>query len=102
MDGSSSAHPNDLLCQERIRCNWRQREVADRLGTTVVTVNRWERGIQQPSAYFRLKLCALFGKSEEELGFFREPSPTPRWNIPHPFTTLLGRERHTEALHPCY
>ncbi len=62
MDVSNLACPNDLLRQERIRCSWRQSEVADRLGTTVVTVNRWERGIQQPSAYFRLKLCALMGE----------------------------------------
>jgi predicted ATPase/DNA-binding XRE family transcriptional regulator len=92
MNGPDSTHANDLLRQERIRCNWRQREVADRLGTTVVTVNRWERGIQQPSAYFRLKLCTLFGKSAEELGFFQEPSHPPIWNIPNPFTPLIGRE----------
>lgn len=62
-----------------MRRNWRQREVADHLGTTVVTVNRWERGIQQPSAYFRLKLCALFGKSPEELGLL-EASSIPSIN----------------------
>jgi predicted ATPase/DNA-binding XRE family transcriptional regulator len=92
MDESNSTHPNDRLRQERIRCNWRQRELAERVGTTVVTVNRWERGIQQPSAYFRLKLCALFGKSEEELGFLRERSPMSIWNIPDLFTPLIGRE----------
>jgi tetratricopeptide (TPR) repeat protein/transcriptional regulator with XRE-family HTH domain len=68
MDGSDSTCPNEQLRQERIRHNWRQQDVADHVGTTVVTVNRWERGGQQPSAYFRVKLCALFGKSAEELG----------------------------------
>ncbi|HEU5382543.1 MAG TPA: helix-turn-helix transcriptional regulator [Ktedonobacteraceae bacterium] len=69
MDISSSVFPNDRLRRERIRHNWRQQDLANRLGTTVVTVKRWERGSQQPGAYYRVKLCALFGKSVEELGF---------------------------------
>ena len=92
MDGSNLAYPNDRLRQERVRRDWRQRELADQVGTTVVTVNRWERGIQQPSAYFRLKLCALFSKSEEELGFVRERLPTSIENIPEHFTPLIGRK----------
>ena len=60
---------NERLRQERIRRNWRQREVAEMLGTTTVTVTRWESGNHLPSAYFRVKLCALFGKSAQELGF---------------------------------
>lgn len=67
----SSASWNSRLRQERILRNWRQQDLADHLGTTVVTIRRWERGSQQPSAYFRVKLCALFGKSAEEL--FGEP-----------------------------
>jgi tetratricopeptide (TPR) repeat protein/transcriptional regulator with XRE-family HTH domain len=69
---------NDRLRQERIGHNWRQQDLADQLGTTVVTIRRWERGSQQPSAYFRVKLCALFGKSAEELGLGvgnAQPSP---------------------------
>ncbi|MBV9613929.1 MAG: XRE family transcriptional regulator, partial [Ktedonobacteraceae bacterium] len=61
-------HPNSQLRQERIRRNWRQQDVADQLGTTVLSIKRWERGSHQPSMYFREKLCALFGKSVEELG----------------------------------
>ena len=67
VDTSLSQHFNDQLRQERVRRNWRQQDLADRLGTTVLTVKRWERGSQQPSMYFRIKLCALFGKSAEEL-----------------------------------
>lgn len=62
---------NDRLRQERTLRNWRQQDLADHLGTTVLTVQRWERGSHHPSAYFRIKLCALFGKSTEEL--FGEP-----------------------------
>lgn len=72
MGGSDSAQINHRLRQERISRNWHQQDVADELGTTVVTVNRWERGVQQPSAYFRIKLCALFSKSAEELGLLPE------------------------------
>ncbi len=62
---------NERLRQHRIARNWRQQEVADQLGTSLVTVQRWERGIQQPSAYFRVKLSALFGVSAQELGLAR-------------------------------
>jgi tetratricopeptide (TPR) repeat protein/DNA-binding XRE family transcriptional regulator len=68
MNIPKGAYVNNQLRQERIRRNWRQRDLADQLGTTVLTVKRWERGYQQPSAYFRIKLCTLFGKSAEELG----------------------------------
>jgi transcriptional regulator with XRE-family HTH domain len=69
MSASSIVQVNHQLRHERIEHNWRQQDVADQLGTTVVTVKRWERGSQYPSAYFRQKLCALFGKSAQELGF---------------------------------
>jgi len=75
MDASASTSWKDRIRQERIRRNWRQQDLADQLGTTVVTIQRWERGSQQPSVYFRLKLCELFGKSAEELGLFPVTDP---------------------------
>jgi tetratricopeptide (TPR) repeat protein/transcriptional regulator with XRE-family HTH domain len=74
MDVPSSPRPCDRLRQERIRHNYRQQDVADYVGTTVSTVKRWERGSQQPGPYYRAKLCALFGKSAEELGLIPESS----------------------------
>ena len=68
METSNNTQRNDLLRQARIERDWRQRDLAEQLGTTVVTVKRWERGYQQPSPYFRVKLCSLFGKRAEELG----------------------------------
>lgn len=65
----------DRLRQERLQRNWRQRDVAEQLGTTALTVNRWEQGKQLPSAYFRVKLCALFGKSAQELGLVEANLP---------------------------
>ena len=68
---------NHLLRQERIGRNWRQKDLAEQLGTTTVTVKRWERGYQQPSDYFHIKLCTLFGKSAEELGLVTEDPSFP-------------------------
>jgi len=72
---SKDAQRNNLLRLARIERNWHQHELAEQLGTTTVTVKRWERGYQQPGPYFLVKLCTLFGKSAEELGFSEgEPS----------------------------
>ncbi|GCE29803.1 hypothetical protein KDA_52870 [Dictyobacter alpinus] len=60
---------NELLRQERLKRNWRLIDVADGINATVTTVQRWERGIQQPRLYYRAQLCTLFGLSAEELGF---------------------------------
>lgn len=68
MKPSKDTQGNDLLRQARIGRNWRQRDLAEQLDTTTVTIKRWERGYQQPSSYFRVKLCVLFGKNAEELG----------------------------------
>src|SRR5579884_1947511 len=68
MHADHSPTPNHRLRQERIKRNWRQQDLADQLGTTEISIRRWERGSHQPSAYFREKLCTLFGKSAEELG----------------------------------
>ncbi|GCE22220.1 FxSxx-COOH system tetratricopeptide repeat protein [Dictyobacter kobayashii] len=76
MDVSHSTDTVNRIRQERILHNWRQKDLADELGTTVGTVKRWERGNQQPSAYFRIKLCALFGKSAEELGLVAVDNPS--------------------------
>lgn len=54
---------------ERERHNWSQAEVAEKIGTTAPNVSRWERGITSPGPYFRQKLCDLYQKSPEALGF---------------------------------
>ncbi|HET8842325.1 MAG TPA: helix-turn-helix domain-containing protein [Ktedonobacteraceae bacterium] len=65
----------DPLRQARIERNWRQYEVAEQIGASVLTVQRWERGSHRPSVYFQLKLCTLFGKSAKELGFVPPGQP---------------------------
>src|SRR5690348_9839966 len=78
MEITHTAPWNDRLRQERVQHNWRQHDLAEKLGTSVVTIQRWERGSHQPSAYFRVKLCALFGKSVQELGFVSNHSSSTR------------------------
>ncbi len=64
------------LRTERLQRHWSQRELAERIGASFATVKRWERQETIPGPYFRLKLTALFGQSEEALGL-REASPLP-------------------------
>lgn len=72
MNKSHHLQPNDRLRNERLQRQWTQQTLADHIGATAITINRWERGVTAPSAFFRLRLCALFGKSAIELGFFPE------------------------------
>ncbi|HET8846403.1 MAG TPA: NB-ARC domain-containing protein, partial [Ktedonobacteraceae bacterium] len=105
---SDGAHSNDRLRQERVHHNWRQQDLADLLGTTVLTIKRWEGGKQQPSAYFRARLCTLFGKSAEELGLLPEIQPIPPvmpeqediWSVPFPRNPFFtGRDLVLDQLH---
>src|SRR5437899_492843 len=68
---------NQCLRGERLRRHWSQQDLADQLGTTVTSIKRWERKATTPSAYFRLKLTTLFGKSAQELGLYEEQSSDP-------------------------
>lgn len=68
MDSFKAMPWNERLRMERLRHHWRQREVAEKLGTAVLTIQRWERGSQRPSAYYRIKLCELYGQTAQALG----------------------------------
>jgi transcriptional regulator with XRE-family HTH domain len=77
------------LRTQRVQRHWSQRELAERVEADVATVKRWERGTSVPGPYFRLKLTALFGKSEEELGLRKARS--------QPTAPLEGDARHDEG-----
>lgn len=64
--------PNIKLRNARLSRNWKQQDVADRIGTTELSIGRWERGETFPSAYFRQQLCDLFEMRLEELGLIEE------------------------------
>ena len=123
MKKAAQSVPNQRLSREREQRGWSQQEVADQIGTTPVNISRWERGLTSPGPYFRQKLCALFGKSVQELGLAQEAagdypaqaseSTSPEqqasistktapklWNIPYrrnPFFT--GREDVLQRIH---
>lgn len=112
------AKVNEKLIQARLECKWSQADVAGKIGTTSISVSRWERGITLPSPYFKEKLCQLYGKTERELGLvkentahrkeqsynevLREQVQLPRhfWSVPYnrsPFFT--GRESILQDIH---
>jgi tetratricopeptide (TPR) repeat protein/transcriptional regulator with XRE-family HTH domain len=112
MKKESHTTPNIRLKAQRLRKRWSQVYVATMIGTTDVTVSRWENGATFPSLYYRQQLCELFGKSAEELGLLpvieetsqaeRSPSPASSvaWNVPYRRNPLFtGREDVLERLH---
>ncbi len=60
---------NFLLLRQRQVRGWTQRDVAEKISTHVMNVSRWERGEAVPDEDFQRKLCDLFQKTNEELGF---------------------------------
>lgn len=81
------------LRRERTRLNWSQEKLADKLGVSVISINRWENDKVLPHPLYREQLCQLFGKSPEELGFIAQQHDTavfpespasamPIWMVP--------------------
>jgi len=68
---------NDYLARERQLRGGSQKHVAALLDTVEKRVSAWERGESVPSPHFQEKLCALFGKNAEDLGFLRATASTP-------------------------
>src|SRR5947209_18852657 len=60
--------PNIQLRRQREQRHWTQTEVARLLGTTYLSVCRWENGTTSPSLYYRKRLCELFELPAEKLG----------------------------------
>jgi transcriptional regulator with XRE-family HTH domain len=84
---SKLRQPNEKLQHQRELRGWSQRKVAEELDTTEKRVSAWECGDSTPSPYFREKLCILFGKNAEELGFLNAPAP----EIIHLHTAYIPR-----------
>src|SRR5258708_5219885 len=72
MKKAAGATPNQRLINERLHWQWLQKDVTEQIGTTPITVCRWERGITVPGSHFRHLLCTLYAKSAEELDFLPE------------------------------
>jgi transcriptional regulator with XRE-family HTH domain len=70
-------NPNFNLRREREWHSLSQQQVAEYIGTTPLSVSRWERGIVLPGPHFRRALCSLFKKNPYELGFVSVEEHTP-------------------------
>jgi transcriptional regulator with XRE-family HTH domain/tetratricopeptide (TPR) repeat protein len=89
-----------LLYEREVR-GWSQQYVSDKLGSTRLTVSRWEHGKTLPQSYFLQQLCELFKWRLEE---FSLPLPDPLSSAsrqpiadpgtpPGPIIPLVGREK---------
>jgi transcriptional regulator with XRE-family HTH domain len=63
------AMKNEKFLAARKRKRWTQEKVSELTGVSVVTVSRWENGLQQPHATTLDLVCTAFGMSPAELGF---------------------------------
>jgi transcriptional regulator with XRE-family HTH domain len=71
MAPKNNARPG--LTAAREARGWTQQQLADEIGSTFVSVSRWETGARTPGPYFRRKLVQVLGKSEAELGLTSSP-----------------------------
>jgi uncharacterized membrane protein len=81
---------NRRLKYERQQRGWSQARVAEQIGADAVNVSRWERGASSPSPFFQERMCLLFGKSAQELGFLPE--------VMHNAPEQWGMEEQGDAL----
>jgi tetratricopeptide (TPR) repeat protein len=81
--GASDKKPNHRLRQQRLQRSWTLEQAADELyriggrrergDINAKMIGRWERGEYPPSLFWQEKLCLLYSKSAEELGFMEPP-----------------------------
>jgi tetratricopeptide (TPR) repeat protein/transcriptional regulator with XRE-family HTH domain len=102
---------NVQLRLERERKGWSQKQVAAAIGTNAVMVSRWECGVMKPGPHFRQRLCTLYGRTPQELGFVPGPSPAAAppppiaegpavWCVPlRPNRYFTGRDAFLQRLH---
>jgi transcriptional regulator with XRE-family HTH domain len=74
---------NERLKRAREERNLTQADVARRLGTSTLTISRWELGVQSPVPHHRDQLCRLYEVSAQELGLAPE-APQPNGAPPQP------------------
>ncbi len=60
---------NNLLRREREKRGWSQSRLAELIGADTSMISRWECGERNPDNAYQEKLCTLFEKNAEELGF---------------------------------
>jgi transcriptional regulator with XRE-family HTH domain/tetratricopeptide (TPR) repeat protein len=61
--------PNEKLEAARMKRRWSVALASEKVGVSVNTFNRWERGLQVPQLGTLDQLCKAFASSPEDLGF---------------------------------
>jgi len=91
--------PNEKLRHQRELRGWSQKKVADLIDTSKEVVSIWECGERPPGKKFQEKLCLLYDKSAEELGFIGESDTT---SSPPPLTTNSHQHDDLQSLLPLF
>ncbi len=100
--------PNHLLRRERELRSWTLEQAADALyelckhepragsrgDINASMISGWERGIHPPSSYYQRKLCRLYEKTPEDLGFLEPLQPPDRF----PTRVSTDAQPHTSNL----
>jgi len=76
------ANPNTKLEAARLQRRWSVEVASTKIGISVNTFNRWERGLQVPQLETLDLLCKAFNMSPEELGFENAISVKRRTRTP--------------------
>jgi transcriptional regulator with XRE-family HTH domain len=86
--------PNHLLRYEREKRGLSQKRIAEMIDTDTSMVSRWERGERKPEPIYREKLCKLFEKNAEELGFIERQQTPEKTNTTnaHSISSFLKSE----------
>ncbi len=64
----------DILAQARQKRLWTLEEAAERLGVSVSTIERWEKGLARPHAYNLRSIGEVYDLSPEMLGLHSTPA----------------------------
>ncbi|MBA2682781.1 MAG: helix-turn-helix domain-containing protein [Ktedonobacteraceae bacterium] len=95
--------------RERMYLSWSQQLLAETVGTSTTSINRWENDKTLPHPYYRKQLCVIFGKPIEEIfspadtGEQTEQRQHQVWNVPYLRNIYFtGREDILHALHNAF
>jgi transcriptional regulator with XRE-family HTH domain len=97
-EGSAINHKLRAVREQKM---WTIPEAAAAVGVDVQTFWRWENAVQWPRAYALRKLCSVFDRSAEELGFGRssdtlDPIRSTGGEKPEETRSLLSRGTDTQ------
>jgi transcriptional regulator with XRE-family HTH domain len=90
---------NTILRYARLQEGLTQEELASILGTTAMSIWRWESGKTVPSTFYRMAICAYFKREPAEFGWPQNYSKVTNFSLPRylPRVTSSRKRRQIEA-----